>query len=404
MVFNRIFCLLVFATMLMTSTAAWSAEIHGSSSTQFLWFNNFLTGNKQAEFGEYLNLSVTKIDKDNKLSFQGYGRVTQDVRNGQGINGRLYYLYGDYRDLYDKIDLRFGRQFVNYAAGSALIDGGKIDLKNVGPIGFSVMGGRNVFFDLNGEGTRSHDFAFGVATYLNGFKNTDAELSYFMKFDKGGIAREMIGATLDQHLFNSLKLYTNARYDLNEEVFSDSLVGVKYYPTDKLVLTGEWYYSHPTFDQTSIYSLFNVDNYQEAVFRADYTINDIIGVNAGYKHQYFQEGDDVDMYQIGTTIYPIETIRLKLDYDYQIGDGDKLNGGAVELFYKPIKTLELSGGVHYDTYEHDRVTGRETAREYWLGSTYKFTKSLSASVRVEDNVNRSFKDDWSGRVVVKYDF
>src|SRR6185369_10327762 len=145
--------------LLLTATSVRAVEIHGRSSTQFLWFNDIFTEKKQAEFGEYLNLSVTKIDKDDKLSFQGYGRVTQDARNGEGINGRLYYLYGDYRDLYDKVDLRFGRQFVNYAAGSALIDGGKVDLKNVGPVAFSVMGGRNVFFDLNGEGTRSHDFA-----------------------------------------------------------------------------------------------------------------------------------------------------------------------------------------------------------------------------------------------------
>src|SRR6185369_2573790 len=160
MAFKRFVCLLAGLTLLSPSMTAWSAEVHGRSSTQYQWFTDFVTGKKQAEFGEYLNLSVTKVDTAGKLSFQGYGRVTQDILNGQGLNGRLYYLYGDYSNLFDKVDVRLGRQFVNYAAGSALVDGGKIDLKNVGPVAFSVMGGRNVFFDLDGEGTRTNDFVF----------------------------------------------------------------------------------------------------------------------------------------------------------------------------------------------------------------------------------------------------
>lgn len=197
MALTRMFCLLLGAIMLFASSAAWSTEIHGRSSTQFTWFNDIFTDKKQVEFGEYLRLSITKIDKDNKLSFQGYGRLTQDVRNGDGLNGRLYYLYGDYSNLFDKVDIRLGRQFVNYAAGSALIDGGKIDLKNVGPVAFSVMGGRNVFFDLDGEATRDRDFAWGAAANLYGYRNTDAELSYFMKLDQDGVARDQIGGSLN---------------------------------------------------------------------------------------------------------------------------------------------------------------------------------------------------------------
>ncbi|MFA7062059.1 MAG: hypothetical protein WC156_14735, partial [Pedobacter sp.] len=306
---------------LLTATTAWSAEVHGRSSTQFLWFNNVFTEKKQAEFAEYLNLSIINVDKAGKLSFQGYGRATQDVRNGEGTNGRLYYLYADYRDLYDKVDLRFGRQFVNYAAGSALIDGGQIELKKVGPVAFSVMGGRNVFFDLNGEGTRSQDYAFGAAAYLTGLKGTDAELSYFMKLDKDGVARNQLGADLKQYVFNSLKLYGNTRFDLVSESFNEVLAGVKYFPTSNLIFTGEWYQSYPTFDATSIYSVFAVDRYQEGVFRADYTFNDMFSINAGYSMQDYGKGADADVVEVGCRIRPIEHLQLNLNYDHRSGYG-----------------------------------------------------------------------------------
>ena len=403
MAFKRIFCLLTGAIMLFASSAAWSAEIHGRSSTQFTWFNDIFTEKKQAEFGEYLSLSVTKLDKDNKLTFQGYGRLTQDVRNGQGLNGRLYYLYGDYSNLFDKVDIRLGRQFVNYAAGSAIIDGGKIDLKNVGPVAFSVMGGRNVFFDLKGEATRDRDFAWGVAAYLNGFRSTDAELSYFMKLDNDGVARDQIGGSFKQYLFNSLKVYANARFDVPSEVFSEVLAGVKFFPSANLVFTGEWFQSYPTFDSTSIYSVFATSRYQEGVFRADYTINDMISVNAGYTKQDY-DGADADVVEVGCRIRPIEHLTLNLNYDHRNGYGGDLNGGIAEIFYDITKKIEVAGGIHFDVFERDKTTGEETARKYWLGSKYKLNDKMSASVRVEDNVNARFKSDWTGRVAFNYDF
>jgi len=401
---KRLFCLLAGITAVLASTAAWSAEIHGRSSTQFAWFNDIFTGNKQAEFGEYLNLSVTKLDAAGKLSFQGYGRVTDDIRNGEGINGRLYYLYGDYSNLFDRVDIRLGRQFVNYAAGSALIDGGKIDLKNVGPVGFSVMGGRNVFFDLNGEATRSRDFAFGAAVYLNGYKNTDAELSYFLKLDNDGVARDQLGFSAKQY-WNSFKGYVDTRFDLPSETFTELLLGVKYFPLADLVLTAEWYQSYPTFDSTSIYSIFAVDRYQETLVRADYTVNDKLSVNAGYTRQFYGEGNDAsDVVELGCRIRPIDTVLLALNYDHNNGYGGNLNGGTAEVTYTPIKPLDLAAGFQYDVYAFDRSTGDETARKYWLGGKYRLARDMSASVRVEDNVNAQYKSDWRGRLVFNYDF
>ena len=395
---------LLLCMSLLTATSSWAAEINGRSSTQYPWYTDYVTGNKQAEFGEYVNLSITKIDTDGKLSIQGYGRGNQEILNGQGLNGRLYYLYADYSNLFDKVDVRFGRQFVNYAAGSALVDGGKIDLKNVGPVAFSIMGGRNVIFNLDGEASNGHDYVWGVAANLAGVKDTDAELSYFMTLDQAGVARDTIGATFKQYLLSSLKVYGNTRYDVTSETFSEVLAGVKYYPVSNLVLTGEWYQSYPIFDNSSIYSVFAVDRYQEGLFRADYSLNDKFSINAGYSRQIYGEGPDVNVYEIGTRFRPLEPLQVSLNYDFQNGDGNLLNGGGAELIYTPIKPLDLSGGIQYDVYQRDQATGRDTARKYWLAGKYKLSKAMTASLRFEDDVNLQYSNDWSGRAVFNYDF
>jgi hypothetical protein len=394
--------------VLLSANTAWSAEIHGRSSTQYLWFNNLFNDQKQTELAEYLQLGITKIDSAGKFSIFGYGRGSQDFSNGQGTNGRLYYLYGDYRDLFDKLDLRFGRQFVNIAAGSAIIDGGKVDLKNVGPVAFTVMGGRNVIFGLNGELNHSGDLVFGTAANLVGFKHTDLEFGYFAKWGEGtdGPVQEILGASFKQYLFNSVKLYANARFDLYAEVFNEVLAGVKYFPIANLVLTGEWYQSYPTFDADSIYAVFAVDRFQEGVFRADYTINDKISVNAGYNRQYYGDGGAADVYQVGCRIKPVEQVVMNLSYDQRSGYNGTFNGGIIDVAYQATKELELAGGFQYDVYQREDIvtTGDEIARKYWGGAKYKLAKNMSASVRVEDDVNRQFSEDWQGRVVFNYDF
>jgi len=403
MALKRFFCLLAGCTVLLASASAWPAEIHGRSSTQFLWFKDIFTGKKQSEFVEYINFSATGIDKEGKLSIQGYGRGSQDVSNGQGLNGRLYYLFAEYRDLFEKVDIRLGRQFVNYAAGSALVDGGQIELKRVGPVAFSVMGGRNVIFDLDGEATGGGDFAFGAAANLADFKDTDAEVSYFMKFDKDGVALDNLGAVFKQNIFNSVKVYADTRFDMAGEVFSEVLAGIRYFPTSDLVLTGEWYQSYPTFDSTSIYAVFAVNRYQEGVFRVDYTVSDKVSVNGGYSRQVYDK-ENADVFEVGCRIRPLENLQLSLNYDRRRGYGGSLDGGMAEVFYEPIKPLELSAGIHFDVYERDRATGEETARKYWLGGKYKLARNISASVRIEDNVNARSSNDWQGRAVFNYDF
>ena len=393
---------------LLAASPARAAEVHGRSSTQFLWFNNIFDQQKQAEFAQYLNLSIQNIDKEGKFSIQGYGRATQDVRNGEGLHGRLYYLYGDYRGLYDKVDIRLGRQWINYAAGTALVDGGQIELRNVGPVAFSVMGGRNVFFNLDDEGTEDKDFVFGTAVYLTGLKNTDAEVSYFLKLDEDGVARDQLGGVFKQYFFDTVKIYGNTRFDLASETFTEVLAGVKVFPTSKLVLTGEWYQSYPIFDATSIYSVFAVDRYQEAIFRLDYALHKMLSIHAGYNWQEYGDEDDSDatahLVEVGVSVAPLDNLRLNLTYDHRNGYGGDLDGGIAEIIYNPIKQLELAAGLHHDVYERDRTTGDETARRYWAGVKYQFTENMSAAVRVEDNVNERFHDDWQGRAVFNYNF
>ncbi len=388
--------LLAACTAAGIASPASAVEIHGTSSTQAQWFTNYFNNQKQFEIGQYVNASVTKIDEQGKISLHGYGRMTQDLTNGEGLQGRLFFLYADFKDLdSNTIDIRMGRQFVNYSAGSSLIDGLKIDLKNVGPVAFSVMGGRNITYDLYNEATKNGDFAFGVSAYLYNKKNTDLDLSWYHKIVEKEVAQDIVGASFKQY-FDSIKLYGNTRYDTASRVFGEVLTGVSFFPVDNLIFSTEWYQSYPMFDATSIYSVFAVDRYQEGVFKVDYRINKQYSVNAGYTRQSYGYGV-TDVIEMGVGIRPMDDLRVNLNYDYLNGYDGKNNGARSSIEYDASKDLSLSAGFDYNVAKYDATTGEVIARSTWAGGKYQISKTVSVSGRVENNINSFYKHDWRGR-------
>lgn len=392
------------AMMLLAAGTAWGAEISGKSSTQFLWYNNEFTERRIFEAAEYLRLDVTRIDPAGKLTFSGYARGAQTIGHDFDDTARLYYLYADYRGLFDKADLRLGRQFVSNSAGHAIIDGLQLDLRSVGPVAFSAFGGRDVVFGLDGEIGGSMNSDLGISAYLSGMKQTDAEISWLRKWNKSEAARDIIGGSFKQYLFGLTKIYANTRYDLVSEAFVESQAGIKLFPTSDLTFTAEYYQSYPIFDTTSIYSVFAVDRYREGVFRADYTVNDMVGVNVGYNRQGYGEGANADVYHVGASISPMKKLRLNLELDNRTGYYGSMNGFILDADYEIDKQAQVAGGITYDVYQRDAVTREEIARRYWLGGKYKLDKNVALSGRIQNDVNARYSENVSGRLALDINF
>jgi len=391
------------ASLLAMPVIAESAEVHGRSSTQLLWYNDIVDASKQMDLAEYLRVSVTRLDDAGKFSLQGYGRAVWDLKDGGEVKDRLYYLFADYKDFLGAADLRFGRQFVNISAGSALIDGVEADIKKVGPVGFVLMGGRNVIFGED-EALTSHSYSLGFSAYLTGDSMTYFDVSYYRAYDYSDISRDIIGGSYKQYFLDSIKLYANARYDLTAEVFNELLGGIKYFPTLNLMMTAEHYESYPTFDTTSIYSVFAVDQFKENIFRVEYTAAAWVDVSVGYSQESFGEGGRAKLYEAGLKFRPSITTTIGLFHDKRTGYPGDLAGYRAYAEYSKFGKWKASAGIDYDSYQRDDMTGQETAKKYWAAGRYKFAKNMSSSVRVEDNVNINYSRDMQGRLTFDVDF
>ena len=391
------------ASLLAMPVIAESAEVHGRSSTQLLWYNDIVDASKQMDLAEYLRVSVTRLDDAGKLSLQGYGRAVWDLKDGGEVKDRIYYLYADYKDFLGAADLRLGRQFVNISAGSALIDGVEADIKKVGPVGFVLMGGRNVIFGED-EALTSHSYSLGFSAYLTGDSMTYFDVSYYRAYDYSDISRDIIGGSYKQYFLDSIKVYANARYDLTAEVFNEVLGGIKYFPTLNLMMTAEHYESYPTFDTTSVFSVFAVDQFKENIFRVEYTAAAWLDISVGYSQESFDEGGRAKLYEAGLKLRPSITTTIGLFHDKRTGYPGDLAGYRAYAEYSKFGKWKASAGIDYDSYQRDDMTGQETAKKYWAAGRYKFAKNMSSSVRVEDNVNINYSRDMQGRLTFDVDF
>ena len=397
------FCALLVFVLPLTAD---SAEVSGRSSTQLLWYNDIVDASRQADVAEYLRFSVTGIDQWNNISLTGYGRLLWDIKGndaGEDIENRLYFLYADYRNFLNVSDLRIGRQFVNFSAGSALMDGIEADINDVGPVGLVVMGGRNVIFGEDRILTR-HSYSVGFSAYLTGKSMNYFDVSYLRTYDHGDIARDIIGSSYKQYMFELFKLYANVRYDLTAEVLNEILGGIKYFPTTDMMLTAEHYQSYPTFDSTSIYSVFAVDKFKENIFRADYTAAEWIDISLSYSEESFGEGGDARLYEAGLKLRPSVQAAIGMFHDKRWGYPGDLDGYRIYAEYSNSGKWKAASGIDYDVYNRDDMTGEESARRYWASGRYTFARNMSGSFRVQDSVDINYKKDMQGRLTFDVDF
>ena len=385
-----------------------AAEGQVTSSTQYLWYQDFLSDDMhQSDVAEYLRLNVTKLDKEGKISLYGYGRVIKQISTSvedrpelaDDTFGRLYYFYLDYRDaVKDHLDLKAGRTYVNAAAVSGTIDGVYLNFKNLGPVGVTFFGGRNVIFDNKSEIGSGGDALAGMSVYFDTIKFTHVEVSYGRKYTDSDLARESVGLDFSTTPHEMVNIYGRLQYDTVADRYGELLFGAKLAPLKSLILRGEYYQSRPTFDKFSFYSFFAVNNYKELSLAAEYQLTSEYRVNGRYAREDFGNSGTADVYEVGFLARPIKDLTLNAFFEKRDGFAGQLSGLRFNGVYK-ISKAAISAGIDYDDFR--RESSRDgSAKKYWAGVNYELNKMFSAAVRVEDNTNFNFNHSYQGFAAV----
>lgn len=390
-----------------------AADLRFQSSTQYLWYTDPFQDDDLSDLVQYVKIGATKIDAAERFSAFGYGRVSHQwggdhdpvLGDDDGVLGRLYFLYVNYALPENRGDIRLGRQFVAVGAGAGTIDGIRAQVRNWGPVALSVFAGYDVRFAQTTDRSRSGNYLVGASAGGSFFQGNHLELSYLSRYDESDQIREMAGLHADQNLYGKAKGYLDWRFDLLHEATSEFLLGAKYFALPGLItLTGEYFYSYPTFDADTIYTAFAVTSYWEALGRVDWILSDAVTLYGTYTRGDY-DGPTADIGAIGVRARPkkIAGLGLTASVDYRSGYPGDLTGFQLSVDYAWKKSL-LAAGITYDVFQRDSMTDDFSAKKYWVACSCDFRKDMTAKIRVEDTVTRQFENEFQGRASVDIRF
>ena len=392
--------LFVFAMTLPASATSEPLKVNGS--TQFLWGDD-LTGDSQATIAQYLRFSYNPEKKN--FSAAGYGRFTQDIESGtirdNHFNVRLYYLYLDYNPI-EQISMRLGRQYVNFSAGSSLMDGATVNINKIGPLGVTVAAGRDIVYSLDSETSKPGNIFAGIDIHLQDVKNTQLGVSYVRKYDEKDLSREEFGTNF-RYIYKWLSPYAELKYDALSKAFDETTVGIDVFPMSNLSVKAEFYHSYPTFDSTSIFSVFAVDKFSEYLLNAEYSLpNTPVSIFGQYQRQKYEDDSNANVFTVGARFFPTDKLTLSASVDYRHSFEDRNWGFEVLGDYKISKKILVSAGVQYDAYQRPDDSGNQAAQRYWIGGKWQATRNMGVNARLEDDANETFSHRVLGRIALDW--
>jgi hypothetical protein len=410
--------ILLAASLLLLALApvrALAVDVKTQTSTQYLWYNDPFQDKTQGDLLQYVKLSATKIDAAGRFSTVGYGRVSKqfgssgetDRGDSDDVLGRIYFLYMNYAIPEDRGDVRLGRQMVSVGAGTGTIDGVRVDVRNYGPVAISLFGGYDVRFAETSDRTKPGNYLAGASAGGSLFTGNNVEVSYLRKYDDSDIIREMAGARLEQTLFGKIKGYADLRYDMVHQSYAEFLAGIQAVPSSDrmLTFTAEVYSSYPTFDADTIYTVFAVTRYREALGRADWIVTPEWTVYGSYtRADYDGPTADVGTLGVRNRSKTVKGLTASASVDVRRGYPGDLTGFRASADYAFGKKAFLAAGAAYDSFQRDSLQDGFKAKKFWVGGSCEVRKGMVVKLRVEDAVTRLSSSEVQGRASVDVSF
>ncbi|UCF88101.1 MAG: hypothetical protein JSV70_06675 [bacterium] len=229
-----------FSVTSVTSATSWDEEdgTENGSASQYLQFHS------RGTLGGF------------RLDMEGYGRFTdleEEIEPGDEDPNRLYVLAVRLSGRDDRNTLVLGRQFVTALVGPEMIDGLSVEA-GAGKATFSARWG----YRSDVAGDSKDDTVLGLGFDYNIKEGMHFSLDYGRTYDDR-ILSELLATEWVYSWYRFTKAYINFNWDLMSKTLHESLVGTRFYFSDRFSAVFELAHNVQIFESDSIYSVFAVD-------------------------------------------------------------------------------------------------------------------------------------------------
>jgi len=349
---------------------------------------------------QYLRLDLRDGTGNGAKGFRLYGRIAGDLNDEVDAESRLYYAYYQQKDLWNGVDIRAGRQWVNTVAGSPIVDGLRVDWNWEDVLTFTAYGGGYATI----EDEEGGDSVLGFIIKEDLWAGSDLSASYMQKRDGGDLDKEILGIAGRTKVSKRGSVYGEFQYDMISRISSFYQAGIRL-PGEQWTIKSEFFGYTPVFDSTSIYSVFAADEYKEASISADYRLDRNWTLFGGYTREMYDSFDDSNVVEAGCEL------RKKGGYGgyvatiFRSGEED-LRGIKVDYRMPAPYDVRLDIGAEYNVYNRidDDDDDDTSSKRYWLEGVKDLSGDLTLRAKVE-RVESVVYDYYNrGRLSLKYRF
>ncbi|MCJ7500086.1 hypothetical protein MUP29_07495 [bacterium] len=247
--------ILFISTMLILPLSALGAELSLTSQTSATsWEEEDGTANSSVS--EYLKFYNRGTLGGFRLDLEGYGRFThleEELEPGDEDPNRLYVLAMTLSGENDRNVIILGRQFVSALVGPEMIDGLSFQAET-GKATFNARWG----YRSEVSGGSEDDIILGLGFDYKIKPGMYLSLDYGRTYDDSTLS-ELVATEWVYSWHRFTKAYINFNWDLMSQTLHESLVGTRFYFSDRFSAVVELAHNVQVFDSDSIYSVFAVD-------------------------------------------------------------------------------------------------------------------------------------------------
>lgn len=381
-----------------------------SSVYSFERFQNVGESNTYVRTFQTLNFSLRK----NKFSLKTRMNFEADVATPLDNDPRLrfYNLYLEYRNIFDILTVRLGRQSLFNGIAGGLYDGVNLKLKYAG---FSLTGyyGGNVpaYQKLQLTDSWNTDYILGGKLTINAIKNLRVAVSYV---DKNYKAISYSALRLDS-LFNPInylvqknsnqfaflsgevgyrikglfRIDSRVDYDLNFVKFSKVNLRGRFEGLEDIGINVYYNYREPRIRYNSILSVFNYANTQELEAGVDYKITEDYTLLTKYGVVNYKDANSTRI-SVGL-IGNFFSINYRKNLGYA-GEMDAISFSLGKSFMEGL--ISPTVGFSYSNYKLSSAGEKEKLLTIVAGTNVRAWRSVSFDIQGQYLSNKFYNKDF----------
>lgn len=325
---------------------------------------------------------------------------------------RFYYVYAQYRNIFNVADVSVGRMPYFAGVGSGTIDGGRLVLRfDENKYKFTAYGGQTtpVEFEMKGWKKLKNNFTLGGQILVNAIENTRVGVSYVNRHrERTGYWTSRIDSLLNpvllyispalekeqlvsgdvQYHFGSSSAYGRYDYDVDGKKTQRAQLSLRLGVYDDLSISGDFIHREPRVMLNSFFSLFDLKTVNEYELGADYILfPDVRAFARGAFVKY--SGDEGFRYTFG-----LAHRYVSFSYRGSSGYAGELDNASIQATYPLFDNLLIpSLGFAYMTYKLDDGARRDEGIAATLGATVRPMSQLSFDVQGQWLRNKVVQND-----------